>query len=546
MINDLIGNAPSSKGNSKGNQNQNARQGSGGNMTRGGAQAAKKPANQRTGEAKTGELSKENTTILADKRINGLVVMTMKELVPTVEQIIEAMDIKLSQVLIETCIIEVTLGDDLKTGIDWVRLGNKEQTGEQIGTAKSYLKDETGRQLYWTDDTREETTYESKDDEGNSLTKAFEYVPIYNTARGLWNGDGGTQYMLGGGGGDSASLLNTMLSVGTNSVTSLSPTGAGVNWFLKSDKFNLGAIIQAAKTDSRAKYIASPIVMTVDNKEATIEATTARKFLSGYQTSSSYYGSKPAPQYENKDIGIKIKVTPKINPNGTVMLEIEEEYSQIGAKQSILDPDSNSVSIDTAMTRKMSADALLENNQTVVLCGLNETQTTESESGIPILKDIPYIGKWLFGSVSQTESRSELLIFMTPYVLADGADAEAEALRRKQALSDPNAWQDHGWSMSKLADPVQAKEKLRRLKLEWKNLDSDHGAELELEKARRNRVLEIEERDLNDRKQQDESDKEYEERKAKIEKLKAEYEAQEAAKKAAEAAAAPTTETEAK
>ena len=148
MINDLIGNAPSAKNSTKGNQNAAAK-GQGGTTrvsTPTGASAAnsaRKSANQRTGDAKPGELSKENTTVLADKRINGLVVMTNKELVPVVESIIESMDVKLSQVLIETVIIEVTLGDDLKTGIDWV------QRGRSKSMRIEDMKDSLGRTLYY-------------------------------------------------------------------------------------------------------------------------------------------------------------------------------------------------------------------------------------------------------------------------------------------------------------------------------------------------------------------------------------------------------------
>ena len=152
MINDLIGNAPSSKSNSKNNQNAAAR-GQGGTTrvsnptgSQGANAAARKSANQRTGDAKPGELSKENTTVLADKRINGLVVMTNKELVPVVESIIEAMDVKLSQVLIETVIIEVTLGDDLQTGIDWVQRGRQKNRELRIGEK---MTDSLGRQLYY-------------------------------------------------------------------------------------------------------------------------------------------------------------------------------------------------------------------------------------------------------------------------------------------------------------------------------------------------------------------------------------------------------------
>ena len=451
MINDLIGNSSSSQSKSK-NTNQNAKKGSGSNITRSNAAApataAKKPANQRSGEAKAGELSKDNTTVLADKRINGLVVMTDKELVPTIESIIESMDIKLSQVLIETVIIEVQLGDDISTGIDWVH--GMQAKGDQYRQA---IGGGGGQ---------------------NSVAMA---------ARGLTN-----------------AFIN---AVGKSLPALFTPGGAGLTYGIYSDRLDLGAVIKASKNDSRSKYVASPVIMTVDNKEATIDATQKRQFLTGYQVSSSVYasGNSTAPQYSSEELGITIKVTPKINPNGTVMLEVEEEYSQLGAKQTILDPSSNEVQIDTSLKRKMAADVLLENSQTVVLGGLTETKVSEGESGIPILKDIPWIGKYLFGSTSSSETRNELLVFMTPYVLDDAESAQAEAIRRKKAMSDPRPWDDRGWSASALADPVSKKEQMRRLKDEWKKQDEERQARLAIEqekvkRAQKLKALTKEERDL--------------------------------------------------
>ena len=257
-------------------------------------------------------------------------------------------------------------------------------------------------------------------------------------------------------------------------------------------------LFRSSKTDSRSKYIASPIVMTVDNKEATIDATENRQFLTGWTAQSGSYGNsgQPTPNYSAKDIGIKLKITPKINPNGTVMLTVEEEYSQFHENgQSMLIPQNGVYTqgaVDLAVERKMSADILLDNMQTVVLGGLTETTKSESETGIPILKDIPWIGKWLFGSVSQTEGRKELLVFMTPYVLDDGDMAQAEAIRRKKSLSDARPWEDHGWSASELADPVSKKEQMRRLKDEWKKQDEERKTKLaiEEEKIKRAKALE--------------------------------------------------------
>ena len=143
----------------------------------------------------------------------------------------------------------------------------------------------------------------------------------------------------------------------------------------------------------------------------------------------------------------------------------------------------------------------MENSQTVVLGGLTETKVSESESGIPILKDIPWIGKYLFGSTSSSETRNELLVFMTPYVLDDAESAQAEAIRRKKAMSDPRPWDDRGWSASALADPVSRKEQLRRIQDEWKKQDEERQARIAVEqekikRAKKLEALSVEERNL--------------------------------------------------
>jgi type II secretory pathway component GspD/PulD (secretin) len=179
------------------------------------------------------------------------------------------------------------------------------------------------------------------------------------------------------------------------------------------------------------------------------------------------------------------------------MLEVEEEYSQfVQDGQNMLIPQGEIYvpgKVDLAVERKLSADILLENAQTVVLGGLTETSKAESETGIPILKDIPWIGKWLFGTVSQNEARKELLIFMTPYVLDEGEAAQLEALRRKKSLSDSRPWEDHGWSASNLADPVSKKEQMRRLKEEWAKQDEERQTKIAIEKMKVERAKKLKE-----------------------------------------------------
>ena len=526
MINDLIGNSSNSKNSSKTNTNPMSRQGNNGNLTRNmPAVKTKTPANQRSGEAKAGELSKDNTTVLSDKRINGLVVMTDKELVPTIESIIESMDVRLSQVLIETVIIEVGLGDGLETGIDWISRGKAASTTpvtDKLGNPYYYAKDDDGNinydrllrkgETYTTDD---ETTWSASD---VIATAASTVRDGFVSALA-----GGASYSMGGGAFGGKNAIGAMTAIATNFVNS------GFNAIFKSDKLNIGAILHAVKTDSRSKYIASPVVMTVDNKEATIEATEMRYLFKGYQYSGSTYSGSPVKDYEQRDLGIKIKVTPKINPNGTVMLKVEEEYSQEGAGQ-MVDGETQA----TTVQRKMSADAVLENNMTVIFGGLTQTTVKEVESGIPLLKDIPWIGKWLFSSTTHEEARSELLVFMTPYVLDDAEAAQAEALRRKNAISDSRPWDDHGWSASALADPVAKKEIIRRLKDEAKKQDEERQSRIAIEKWKMDRAKALEQMDANERKfwlDTHRDDLEKEERKKFDEQLKEQSELKDLAEK---------------
>ena len=516
MLNDLIG-AGSSSSQSKNNQNANANRGAATTRSlttqrpatpRPGA--ANSPTFQNTNASRLGELNKDNVKVLADKRINGIVVMARKADMRAIKDVIENMDVKLSQVLIETVIIEVTLGDELKTGLDWVQRGRERtvvQDIDPLGKGRFYLnKTEDGK-------TTLTGLSASENEIGYYDTSIYSLSSVPALVRKVTRGGlvNNGNYALGGGGNglaNAGSAIGQLFTNGTEVAAfgEMTPIGAGVNYFLKSDKLNLSAIIQASKKDNRTKYIASPVVMTVDNKEATIDATENRQFLTGWTSvSGSYAGSSmPSPNYSAKDIGIKIKVTPKINPNGTVMLTVEEEYSRfVEGGQSMLQPSGATytpVAVDLAVERKMSADVRLENMQTVVFGGLIETSTSDSETGIPILKDIPWIGKWLFGSVSQSESRKELLVFMTPYVLDDEESAQLEALRRKKALSDPRPWEDHGWSASPLADPVSRKEQLRRFQDEWKKQDEERKTKLAIEKAKMERARKLEKMSEEERK----------------------------------------------
>jgi type II secretion system protein D len=407
------------------------------------------------GKSKLGQLSKDNIKILADKRTNALVMMGSGADLAAIKEIIKGMDIQLAQVLIETVALEVSLGDTLATGIDWVKRVQNPSVAQPIY----------------------KTTIDAA---GKEVKTLVGYTPA-------------SDYLYGaGGGGGGSKMAQNLFDLGTNAIGGVVTSGsAGIEYLATIKSLNLDAIITASKTDSRTKVLSSPVLLTVDNKEASIEATDLKYMYKGmrymgYSSGSSYGGNSGyggggyEPDIEQRDVGLTVKVTPRINPNGYVTLTIEEKF------EDVVEPGQkiNGQDWPTVTTRKISADVSVGNGETVILGGLVKTLKGDSSSGIPILKDIPYIGKYLFGSVSVKESRSEMLVFLTPYVLKTAEDMARETRRRKDYVNAPDIW-TKGWSDSKLADPVSAAEMKDRLsrKKDMEKAWREYGDTLEKSRA---------------------------------------------------------------
>ena len=345
-------------------------------------------------KSKVGELSKDNIKILANKRTNAVIIMASKSDTDAIRDIIQDMDIQLSQVLIETVVLDVSLTSGLDTGIDWVQ--------NTLKTSKL----------------------------------------------------GGTYYAGSGGGGNS-----TPVDLLTTAITNASYAGA--QYFFSLPGLNINAVIEASSTDGRAKVLTSPVLLTQDNKEATIESTQLRYLFKGY-TTSGYNSSGTAITQANvdqKNVGLTVKVTPRINQKGMVALKVDETYEDIGTDQEI-----DGQKWPTTQTRKLSADIAVKSGETVILGGLVRNEKKNSSTKVPLLGDIPFIGPYLFGSTSTSDNRSELLVFLTPYVLDTSEAMSAEARRRKDYLDVKGMW-TKGWSDSKLADETVV-QKIKREKAE--------------------------------------------------------------------------------
>ena len=422
ILNELIGNASASKSStssksgssSSGNKRSTSYPGPGGSQNLTSATPAPAPVapvttaprtpGDRDGTGKVGELSKENITILADKRINGLIVMASPTDMAILESIIKELDVELEQVIIETVLLQVQLTDTIKTGIDWLQ--------QHVQTK-------------------------------NDVT------------------------LMGGGGGGSSSPLADVAQW-----AQLSAKVAGAKYYFLFDKLDLRMVVEASKEDSRTKVLQSPVLMTVNNKEATLESTDMKYLYKGVRYAGSYNYGTEVPDFEQRDFGITIKVTPRISPNGNVTLSVDQKFETEGNPQFIPgaggSTDTNSASggssggfYPTISTSKLQADVSVRSGQTVMLGGLVKTSSAISDSGIPILKDIPYIGRYLFGKTENRDDSKETMVFLTPYVVKGSDEAQKEALRRMEGVNLDGIW-SKGWSDSNLAESPKTKDVLSR------------------------------------------------------------------------------------
>ncbi|MEG1934143.1 MAG: secretin N-terminal domain-containing protein [Kiritimatiellia bacterium] len=358
-------------------------------------------------KSKLGELRKENIKILSDKRINAVMIMASPGDLAALKEIIASMDIQVAQVMIETVVLNVSLGSDFSTGIEWVKRA----------TANSRYRDAIG---------------------GGGMPTA-----------------GGNPLNL--------SLDTVLGNIATNAVNMVGMSG-GAQYFGTINKLNLDFLIKATESDSRTKVLTSPVLMTQDNKEATLEATELAYLYAGMKyMGSSYSGSDYQPDIKQEEVGLTIKVTPRINPDGTVVLTIAETFQDNTKTQNVPGSGANGASADWPVitTRKLTADVSVTNGQTVILGGLVKQGKIDKEGGIPFLKDIPYFGRYLFGYTEQSDVRDELLVFLTPYVFTSPEKAQEEAKRRKDYLNAAGVW-NQGWSKSALADPLNEEDKLSR------------------------------------------------------------------------------------
>ena len=219
-------------------------------------------------------------------------------------------------------------------------------------------------------------------------------------------------------------LLQTSATVNpVTGATTTTPTyQPGFNLILGNANNPL-AIINALHALTDVKILSNPSLVVVDNEEATLEVGDQVPITTGSADVLSATNAV-VNTVDYKDTGIIMHVQPRVNANGVVLLNIDQEISSVPENSTSLTP--------TISQRKVKSSISVQSGQMVLLAGLISETQSASRSGVPILDQLPYIGG-AFGTTGKSKVRTELIMLIRPQIIRNGADAStvAEELRSK-------------------------------------------------------------------------------------------------------------------
>ncbi len=340
------------------------------------AKSSKRTASTgKTGDAAVSNVG-ENVRIIADESNNSVVIVATPQEYDVIHKVVTQLDVMPLQVLIDATIVSVTLTDSLKYGIQWY-LGHA--GGQSVATSGK------GAAATKTDSTTNQST----------------------------------------GGADLAAIAAAAVT-------------GGFGYSFISNSNDIRAILTAEANDNKLNVISSPSIMVLNNHEASIQVgdeiplrtSQSSNFTNVNNTSnvSNLGGGLLTSGIQQRKTGVKLKVKPRVNANGFVIMDIE---------QTVETPKTTTVSsIDspTIQTREITSNVAVQSGETIVLGGLIDENDTFNQGGIPFLHKLPLIGP-LFGNTTKEKLKTELVVLITPRVLKTKLDAGLIANEFKRKLS---------------------------------------------------------------------------------------------------------------
>ena len=291
--------------------------------------------------------------IQADIANNALVIMAPEPVYNNLRAIVEKLDIRRAQVLVEALIVEVSADKAAEFGIQWQVLSGIGKTGVQGFGGTNFNPQNTSPT-------------------SNVITGAMN---LSNLAQGL-----------------NAGILNGTITI------------PGIGQIA-----NLAFLARALETQANANILSTPTLLMLDNEEAKIVVGQNVPFITGqYTTAAANPTVSPFQTIERKDVGITLRVRPQITEGGSVRLVVYQEVSRV-------DSTTNPAGIITDK-RSIESSVAVEDGQIVVLGGLIQDQLTDNNSAVPLVGELPLIGA-LFRYNNRQRTKTNLMIFIKPTVV---------------------------------------------------------------------------------------------------------------------------------
>ncbi len=321
-----------------------------------------------------------NSTIEADEGTNSLIITADTDEMAALEAVIARLDIRRAQVLIEAIIVEMEITEGQELGLQWLFSNESGLYGSNISTSSAQ--------------------------QARNRAIAGAIVP----------NDGSE-------------------NIGTREVAgSLAQIpGTTLGWGVVDKSLTMTVILSALETQGNANILSTPSLLTLDNEEAFITVGQQVPFVTGSYTNTGVGNGaqNPFQTIQRQSVGITLKVTPQVNEGDSVVLDITQEVSSISAQ--IL-----AASDVITNERKIETKVLANDSDIVVLGGLVKEDVQDSTQGVPLLSDIPLLGR-LFRNDVVTVTKSNLLVFIRPTIIRDdedlaGATAEKYRFIREQQI----------------------------------------------------------------------------------------------------------------
>ena len=248
-------------------------------------------------------------------------------------------------------------------------------------------------------------------------------------------GDGTVGVIGTNSGAAGANILGLTTALASGSATAIgtgvASLSGGLNLALApriNGQYYLGALANFLQNSGDANVLSTPNLMTLDNEEARIVIGNNVPFVTGsYANSTGSSTVNPFTTVERKDVGLMLRVRPQINENGTVKMAIYQEVSKIDGNTL---KDTNG---PTTSKRAIESNVLVEDGSIIVLGGLLEDSYSQAEDKVPVMGDIPLLGN-LFRSENRSRKKTNLMVFLRPVVVRDAAASDALMLDRYESI----------------------------------------------------------------------------------------------------------------